>query len=140
MPAYTDRLLSLPEYPLAKIPEQKRELIARGMDVIDLGAGDADLAFVLDPGRSRGQDDCFAFPDHARGRLQEDERLLWNFISELLCVLAVVASDADDFSGAKFCGGHLSWSPVEGVWLLETRFPAARSRLTLVRDSVRQVP
>lgn len=44
MPAYTDRLLSLPEYPLAKIPEQKRELIARGMDVIDLGAGDSDLA------------------------------------------------------------------------------------------------
>ena len=44
MPPYTDRLLSLPEYPLAKIPEQKRELIARGMDVIDLGAGDADLS------------------------------------------------------------------------------------------------
>ena len=44
MPAYTNRLLSLPEYPLAKIPEQKRELIARGVDVIDLGAGDADLA------------------------------------------------------------------------------------------------
>jgi LL-diaminopimelate aminotransferase len=44
VPAYTDRLLSLPEYPLAKIPEQKRELIARGMDVIDLGAGDADLS------------------------------------------------------------------------------------------------
>lgn len=44
MPAYTDRVLSLPEYPLAKIPEQKRELIARGMDVIDLGAGDADLS------------------------------------------------------------------------------------------------
>ena len=44
MPAYTDRLLSLPEYPLAGIPEKKRELIARGMDVIDLGAGDADLS------------------------------------------------------------------------------------------------
>ena len=44
MPPYTDRLLSLPEYPLAKIPEQKRELIARGVDVIDLGAGDADLS------------------------------------------------------------------------------------------------
>jgi LL-diaminopimelate aminotransferase len=44
VPAYTDRLLSLPEYPLAKIPEQKRELIARGVDVIDLGAGDADLS------------------------------------------------------------------------------------------------
>jgi LL-diaminopimelate aminotransferase len=44
VPAYTERLLSLPEYPLAKIPEQKRQLIARGVDVIDLGAGDADLA------------------------------------------------------------------------------------------------
>jgi len=44
VPAYTDRVLSLPEYPLARIPEQKRELIARGVDVIDLGAGDADLS------------------------------------------------------------------------------------------------
>ena len=44
MPDYTNRLLSLPEYPLAKIPEQKREAIARGVDVIDLGAGDADLS------------------------------------------------------------------------------------------------
>ncbi|MBA3645772.1 MAG: aminotransferase class I/II-fold pyridoxal phosphate-dependent enzyme, partial [Gemmatimonadaceae bacterium] len=44
MPDYTPRLLSLPEYPLAKIPEQKREAIARGVDVIDLGAGDADLS------------------------------------------------------------------------------------------------
>ena len=44
MPAYTDRLLSLPEYPLSGIPEKKRELIARGVDVIDLGAGDADLS------------------------------------------------------------------------------------------------
>ena len=44
MPPYTKRVLSLPEYPLAKIPEQKRQLIARGVDVIDLGAGDADLS------------------------------------------------------------------------------------------------
>jgi LL-diaminopimelate aminotransferase len=44
VPPYTDRLLSLPEYPLAGIPEKKRELIARGVDVIDLGAGDADLS------------------------------------------------------------------------------------------------
>src|SRR5204862_4439983 len=44
VPALTDRVLSLPEYPLAKIPAQKRELIARGVDVIDLGAGDADLS------------------------------------------------------------------------------------------------
>jgi len=34
----------LPEYPLATIPQKKRELAARGVDVIDLGAGDADLA------------------------------------------------------------------------------------------------
>jgi LL-diaminopimelate aminotransferase len=44
VPAYTDRLLSLPEYPLSGIPEKKRDLIARGVDVIDLGAGDADLS------------------------------------------------------------------------------------------------
>jgi LL-diaminopimelate aminotransferase len=34
----------MPEYPLARIPARKRALIARGMDVIDLGAGDADLS------------------------------------------------------------------------------------------------
>jgi LL-diaminopimelate aminotransferase len=44
MPRYANRLLTLPEYPLGKFPEKKRALIARGMDVIDLGAGDADLA------------------------------------------------------------------------------------------------
>jgi LL-diaminopimelate aminotransferase len=44
MPNYTDRFGRLPAYPLAAIPQKKRELIARGVDVIDLGAGDADLA------------------------------------------------------------------------------------------------
>ncbi|HKY98980.1 MAG TPA: aminotransferase class I/II-fold pyridoxal phosphate-dependent enzyme [Gemmatimonadaceae bacterium] len=44
MPRYANRLLTLPEYPLGKYPQKKRELIARGVDVIDLGAGDADLA------------------------------------------------------------------------------------------------
>jgi LL-diaminopimelate aminotransferase len=38
------RVRTLPEYPLAAIPQRKRELLARGVDVIDLGAGDADLA------------------------------------------------------------------------------------------------
>lgn len=37
------RLTTLPPYPLAHIPQRKRELLARGVDVIDLGAGDADL-------------------------------------------------------------------------------------------------
>ncbi len=44
MPKPSDRFRRLPAYPLAAIPQKKRELIARGVDVIDLGAGDADLA------------------------------------------------------------------------------------------------
>jgi LL-diaminopimelate aminotransferase len=44
LPRLTARFETLPEYPLATIPQKKRELIARGVDVIDLGAGDADLA------------------------------------------------------------------------------------------------
>ncbi len=44
MPTPARRLLTLPEYALGKFPEKKRQLIARGVDVIDLGAGDADLA------------------------------------------------------------------------------------------------
>ncbi len=43
MPKPTARVRSLPEYPLAAIPQRKRDLLARGVDVIDLGAGDADL-------------------------------------------------------------------------------------------------
>jgi LL-diaminopimelate aminotransferase len=39
----TKRFDKLPVYMLATIPQKKRDLIARGMDVIDLGAGDADL-------------------------------------------------------------------------------------------------
>jgi LL-diaminopimelate aminotransferase len=60
----TARFDTLPQYLLATIPQKKRDLIARGMDVIDLGAGDADLAAppaavaalkaaVDDPGMSR---------------------------------------------------------------------------------------
>lgn len=36
------RTRALPGYPLAKIPAIKRRLIAEGVDVIDLGAGDSD--------------------------------------------------------------------------------------------------
>ncbi len=38
------RFQTFPAYPLADVPQIKRELIARGVDVIDLGAGDADLS------------------------------------------------------------------------------------------------
>jgi LL-diaminopimelate aminotransferase len=44
VPKHAARFESLPEYPLALIPQKKRDLLARGVDVIDLGAGDADLA------------------------------------------------------------------------------------------------
>lgn len=38
----SDRVGQLPGYPLAKIPSIKRRLLEAGVDVIDLGAGDAD--------------------------------------------------------------------------------------------------
>jgi LL-diaminopimelate aminotransferase len=44
VPTRAARFFTLPEYPLATIPQRKRELAARGVDVIDLGAGDADIA------------------------------------------------------------------------------------------------
>jgi LL-diaminopimelate aminotransferase len=41
VPPYNERITNLPPYPLADIPGKKRDLIARGVDLIDLGAGDA---------------------------------------------------------------------------------------------------
>ena len=43
MPQLAKRFETLPEYVLARIPQKKHELLRRGVDVIDLGAGDADL-------------------------------------------------------------------------------------------------
>jgi LL-diaminopimelate aminotransferase len=42
MISFSKRVQSLPGYPLAEIPGIKRRLLAAGMDVIDLGAGDND--------------------------------------------------------------------------------------------------
>lgn len=44
MPRTTARYATLPEYLLHAMPQKKRDLLAKGVDVIDLGAGDADLA------------------------------------------------------------------------------------------------
>ena len=44
MPRLSQRLQSLPPYPFADLPVIKRELRAKGVDVIDLGVGDADLS------------------------------------------------------------------------------------------------
>ncbi|HEU4827874.1 MAG TPA: hypothetical protein VFT04_01640, partial [Gemmatimonadales bacterium] len=39
----SERVGRLPGYPLAEIPAIKRRLIESGVDVIDMGAGDADF-------------------------------------------------------------------------------------------------
>jgi LL-diaminopimelate aminotransferase len=39
-----ERFRGFPSYPLSDVPMIKRELLAKGVDVIDLGAGDADMA------------------------------------------------------------------------------------------------
>jgi len=44
MPRLSARFANFPAYPLAHIPARKKALLAAGVDVIDLGAGDADLA------------------------------------------------------------------------------------------------
>lgn len=44
MPRLSHRFSSFPAYPLAHIPARKKALLEAGVDVIDLGAGDADLA------------------------------------------------------------------------------------------------
>jgi LL-diaminopimelate aminotransferase len=43
MPRLSSRFSAFPVYPLAHIPARKKALVAAGVDVIDLGAGDADL-------------------------------------------------------------------------------------------------
>ncbi len=44
MPQFSARFPGFPAYPLAHIPVRKKALLEAGVDVIDLGAGDADLA------------------------------------------------------------------------------------------------
>ena len=44
MSKYAGRLAKLPSYPMAELPAIKRRLLQQGVDVIDLGAGDADFA------------------------------------------------------------------------------------------------
>jgi LL-diaminopimelate aminotransferase len=41
---FSKRLAALPSYPMAEVPAIKRRLVGQGVDVIDLGAGDADFA------------------------------------------------------------------------------------------------
>ena len=43
-PETSRRFQGLPSYPLTGLPEARRRLEAEGVDVLDLSAGDADLA------------------------------------------------------------------------------------------------
>ena len=43
MPRFSQRLTALHTYPMAEIPAIKRRLLQQGVDVIDVGAGDADF-------------------------------------------------------------------------------------------------
>src|SRR3989441_12754925 len=40
---FSRRVAQLPTYPMAELPAIKRRLIEQGVDVIDVGAGDADF-------------------------------------------------------------------------------------------------
>jgi LL-diaminopimelate aminotransferase len=42
--AFSKRVAQLPTYPMAELPAIKRRLIEQGVDLIDVGAGDADFA------------------------------------------------------------------------------------------------
>jgi LL-diaminopimelate aminotransferase len=44
VPKFSNRLAQLPGYPMAEIPAIKRRLLQQGVDLIDVGAGDADFA------------------------------------------------------------------------------------------------
>jgi LL-diaminopimelate aminotransferase len=58
------RFTKFPAYPLTDVPQLKRELAARGVDVIDLGAGDADLA--PPPAAVRALTEAVARPEMSR--------------------------------------------------------------------------
>jgi LL-diaminopimelate aminotransferase len=64
VPPYNQRITNLPPYPLAHIPRKKRELLARGVDIIDLGAGDA----VLSPPEAALERMALAIREPAMGR------------------------------------------------------------------------
>jgi LL-diaminopimelate aminotransferase len=63
-PETSHRYQGLPPYPLAGLPEARRRLEAEGVDIIDLSAGDADLA--PPPAAVRGLQEAAADPAMSR--------------------------------------------------------------------------
>ena len=64
MPKLAGRLDTLPDYAMARMPQRKRELLAAGVDVIDLGPGDADL--LPPPAAQRRLAEASAIPSMSR--------------------------------------------------------------------------
>ncbi|MEX1182921.1 MAG: aminotransferase class I/II-fold pyridoxal phosphate-dependent enzyme [Gemmatimonadota bacterium] len=67
-PRFASRFAGFPPYPLADVPQIKRDLRARGVDVIDLGAGDADLS--PPPAALDALRDAVALPANSRYAFQ----------------------------------------------------------------------
>lgn len=63
-PETSQRFQGLPPYPLAGIPEARKRLLAEGVDIIDLSAGDADLA--PPPAAVKGLQEAVADPAMSR--------------------------------------------------------------------------
>ena len=82
-----------------RCPESRRVPRSSDRATDRLADDDADLPFVLDLRRLRREHDGLAVRDHARRRLEKDQRLLRDLVADLLGVIAVVAADADDLSG-----------------------------------------
>ncbi len=97
MIGFSERLRALPGYPLAEIPAIKRRLIERGMDVIDLGAGDNDTpppAVAVDAMTAALRDPAYSkygfqqgLPEFRRAASHWIERrfgVAWNPATEIL--------------------------------------------------------
>lgn len=78
----SDRVRSLPGYPLAELPAAKRRLLDAGMDVIDLGAGDNDTpppAMVVDAMKAALDDPAMSKYGFQQG-LAEFRRAIVSFL------------------------------------------------------------
>ncbi|MEO7218948.1 MAG: aminotransferase class I/II-fold pyridoxal phosphate-dependent enzyme [Gemmatimonadaceae bacterium] len=115
MPPYQERIANLPPYPLADIPRQKRELIARGVDLIDLGAGDA----VLPPPEAALERMTRAIREPAMGRygfelgLMEYREAIVRFMKKRFGVTFDPLTEVVPLIGSKEGLAHLALAYVD---------------------------
>ena len=112
MPAYNERITNLPPYPLAHIPRKKRELIARGVDLIDLGAGDA----ILPPPEAALERMARAIREPAMGRygfelgLMEYREAIVRFMKKRFGVTFDPLTEVVPLIGSKEGLAHLAFA------------------------------